>query len=141
MTAMPGYIFYDYQDVNGNPRTLVYDEQAKGWTVDGYTPSVNTHSWAVGVVSQIFTGCADGTVRAMTSSGSEVGNAVVVTPSINGGSARTLKRIGGVVSKGFGEVRDCPDVLCQPLCHADHGRNSREPCHVVHRSRPFFRLY
>lgn len=96
ITVVPGYIFYDYQDVNGSPRTLCYDMEAKGWTVDSYTPVVNCHGWAVGEVNQILLGCVDGTARALDSTGTETGTAIVVTPSVNGGSARTVKRVGGV---------------------------------------------
>lgn len=96
ITLVPGYLFYDYQDVNGTPRTLCYDMEADGWTVDAYTPTVNCHAWAVGDVFQILTGCTDGTLRALDSTGTETGTAIVATPSINGGSARTLKRIGGI---------------------------------------------
>ena len=96
ISMVPGYIFYDYQDIAGTPRTLCYDIEAKGWTVDAYTPTVNFHSWAIGVVNEILVGCTDGTIRTLTSSGTEASSAIVVTPSQNGGSARTLKRIGGV---------------------------------------------
>jgi len=96
IALVPGYIFYNYQDVNGNPRTLCYDIEAKGWTVDAYTPPVNFHSWAIGQVNQILVGCTDGTVRALDSTGTETGTAICVTASQNGGSQRTLKRIGGV---------------------------------------------
>lgn len=96
VSMVPGYIFYNYQDVNGNPRTLCYDMEAKGWTTDSYTPVVNYHSNAVGVVNQILVGCVDGTIRAFDSTATELSNAVVATPSVDGGSGRTLKRIGGV---------------------------------------------
>lgn len=96
ITIVPGYIFYDYQDVTGVQRTLVYDQEAKGWSVDSYTPLVNTHSWAVGDIYDILVGCSDGTVRALDSTGTETGNAIVATSCQNGGSPRTVKRIGGV---------------------------------------------
>lgn len=96
IAVVPGYVYYDYQDVNGTPRTLCYDMEARGWTTDEYDPTVNCHAWAVGEVNQILCGCTDGTVRALDSTGTETGTAVVVSPSVNGGSARTLKRIGGV---------------------------------------------
>lgn len=96
ITCVPGYIFYDYQDASGNPWTLCYDMDAKGWTVDSYTPPVNCHAWAIGDVFQILAGCTDGTARALDSTGTEVGSAICVTSSQNGGSARTVKRIGGV---------------------------------------------
>ena len=96
IALVPGYIFYDYQDTTGTPRTLVYDWEAKGWSVDAYNPTVNVHAWAIGDVYQILTGCTDGTVRALDSTGTETGTAIISTPCQNGGSPRTIKRIGGV---------------------------------------------
>lgn len=96
ITLVPGYIFYDYQDVNGNPRHLVFDMEAKGWSIDVYAPEVNCHAWAIGQVNQILMGCVDGSLRTFDSTLSGTSSCIVVTPSVNGGSARTLKRIGGV---------------------------------------------
>ncbi|MGC9293308.1 MAG: hypothetical protein ACP5EP_11410, partial [Acidobacteriaceae bacterium] len=56
ITIVPGYIFYDYQDTTGTPRTLVFDMEAKGWIVDSYVPAVNCHGSVVGV-NQILCGC------------------------------------------------------------------------------------
>lgn len=95
ISLVPGYIFYDYQDTAGTPRTLVYDMEAKGWVVDSYTPAVNCHALAVGV-NQILCGCTDGTVRAFESAGTESGTAIIMTPAENKGSTRVVKRIGGV---------------------------------------------
>jgi hypothetical protein len=95
ITFIPGYIFYDYQDTSGDPRTLVYDMEAKGWNVDVTNPVANCHALPV-EANQILLGCVDGTVRAFDSGGTEEGSAIVATPSVNGGSARKVKRIGGV---------------------------------------------
>jgi hypothetical protein len=95
ITLVPGYLFYDYQDVNGNPRTLVYDMEAKGWSVDVTSPVANCHSSPV-ADNQILVGCVDGTIRAFDTNGSEAGIAVVATPSVNGGSARKIKRVGAI---------------------------------------------
>jgi hypothetical protein len=95
IAVTPGYIFYNYQDVNGNPRTLVYDIEGKGWSVDSYTPTVNCHLYAVGTADMHYAGCTDGTVRPFISNGAEVGTSIIVTRSENGGSARVQKIIGG----------------------------------------------
>ena len=108
IVIVPGYIFYNYQDVNGNPRTLVYDMEAKGWNVDTYTPTVNCHSWAIGDVYRILVGCTDGTARALDSAGTETGSAIVSTGSQNGGSPRTVKRIGGVFLRALAAVGITP---------------------------------
>lgn len=96
ITLVPGYIFYDYQDSSANRWTLCYDMDGQGWTVDAYNPTVNCHAWAVGGSFQILAGCTDGSARALDSTGTETGSAICVTSSQNGGSARTLKRIGGI---------------------------------------------
>lgn len=90
----PGYIFYDYQDTTGTPRTLVYDLEAKGWCVDVYSPIANVHCWAVGV-NQLLLGCTDGTVRRL-GDGGEIGSAILATRCENGGDARALKRVGDI---------------------------------------------
>jgi hypothetical protein len=95
ITMIPGYLFYNYQDVSGNPRTLVYDFEAKGWSVDVTNPVANCHSLPV-EANQILVGCVDGTVRAFDNAGTETGTAIVATGCQNGGSPRTVKRIGGV---------------------------------------------
>lgn len=96
ITVVPGYIFYNYQDTTATPRTLVYDMEAKGWTVDAYTPTVNCHSWVTGPEYEILVGCTDGTARLFDSTATEASTAIVATRSENGGSSRVIKRIGGV---------------------------------------------
>src|SRR6185312_2525607 len=95
IACVPGYIFYDYQDTTGIPRTLVFDMEAKGWVVDVYTPTVNCHALATGV-NQILCGCTDGTIRAFDTAGTENQTAVIITRSENKGSTRIVKRVGGV---------------------------------------------
>lgn len=104
ISIVPGYIFYDYQDSTGTQRTLVYDVEAKGWCVDAYSPPVNCHSWAVGNVNEILAGCADGTVRFFDSTASESEQTIIATPSENGGSPRTVKRVGGVFLRALAAV-------------------------------------
>jgi hypothetical protein len=97
ISIIPGYIFYNYQDKLGTQRTLVYDMEAKGWSVDDYSPRVNCHALAIGQVNEVLCGCADGTVRIIdASTGTESGVAVIATRSENAGSTRTIKRIGGI---------------------------------------------
>ncbi|HEY3620720.1 MAG TPA: hypothetical protein VGK96_28285 [Candidatus Sulfotelmatobacter sp.] len=100
LSLAAGYLYYDYQDTNGNPRTLVFDTEGKGWTVDAYTPPVNVHSWQVGQnINAVLVGCTDGTVRTMGSGNTEAQNAIIVTKSENGGDSRAIKRIGDVFLK------------------------------------------
>jgi hypothetical protein len=100
LTLTPSYLFYNYQDTTGTPRTLVYDLDAKGWSVDVYTPPVNTHLWTVGSPARLLTGCSDGTVRLLGGPGEQNGTAIITTRSENGGDARALKRVGDIFFKG-----------------------------------------
>jgi hypothetical protein len=96
ITIIPGYVFYNFQDVTATPRTLVYDLAAKGWSVDVYTPVVNCHSWEVGpAANSVLVGCVDGTIRELNGGGAEVGTAIIMTRSENGGNTRVKKRLGG----------------------------------------------
>ena len=107
ITFVTGYIYYDYQDTNGNPRTLVYDMAGKGWSVDLTNPVANCHTLPV-KDNQVLLGCVDGTVRAFDANGTEIGTAIVSSPSINGGSARTTKRIGGVFVRALSDAGITP---------------------------------
>lgn len=108
IAIVPGYIFYDYQDTTGTARTLVYEMESKGWTVDVYSPLVNCHAWGVGSENWILAGCTDGTARIFDSTSTETASAIVATPSINGGSARTIKRIGGVFLRALAATEITP---------------------------------
>jgi hypothetical protein len=97
LTLTPSYLFYNYQDTTGTARTLVYDIQAKGWSVDAYVPTANCHLWTVGSPSRLLLGCTDGTVRLLGGGGgAEFSEAIICTRSENGGDARALKRVGDV---------------------------------------------
>jgi hypothetical protein len=101
ITISVGYIYYNYQDINGTPRTLVYDIEGKGWSVDSYSPAVNCHLWQMGQVNQTLCGCVDGTIRAMANGGGEASTSIVMTRSENSGDSRALKRIGDVFLKAL----------------------------------------
>lgn len=92
-----GYLYYDYQDINGNPRTLVYDVVMGGWSVDVYQFVVTTHEVEEGPnINGTYTGCNDGSVRVLTNNGVEVATSVILTASFNGGDARANKMLGDV---------------------------------------------
>ena len=95
-----GYLYYDYQDVNGDPRTLVYDAAAKGWSVDVGTPAFTVHAPIVGQgANGTYTGCVDGSVRMLSGEASEAATSVVATLSDNAGDDRAFKRLGDVFVK------------------------------------------
>ena len=98
-----GCWFYDYQDTTGTPRTLVYDEAGKGWSVDVGNPLFTVHAPVEGRAEGTYVGCNDGTVRQLLSGGTEAVTSVIATGSQNGGDARAYKQIGDVFIKASSE--------------------------------------
>jgi hypothetical protein len=102
MAYANGYLYYDYQDVNGNPRTLVFDTIAKGWSVDVGEFPFTVHALEEGPeTNTVMVGCTDGSVRVLGSGNPEDCMSVVVTASQNSGEARALKRIGDIFLKAI----------------------------------------
>jgi hypothetical protein len=97
-----GYIYYDYTGTDGSPHTLVFDEAAKGWSVDVGVPAFTAHAqdYAPGL-SDTVVGCVDGSVRLLQSGGTEAAVSVVATGADNAGDARSMKRIGDVFIKAI----------------------------------------
>lgn len=92
-----GYLYYDYQDVNGVPRTLVYDVAGKGWSVDLGEPNFTAHAPDEGSgANDTVVGGADSTVRLLQAGGSEAAGSIIATGAVNAGDARALKRLGDV---------------------------------------------
>lgn len=95
LSCATGYVYYDYVDVNGNPRTLCYDVSAQGWIWDVYQFPVTVHALEEGPnVNDTLIGCQNGTIRRLDSHGAEVANAVVLMPSWNAGDGRAQKHWG-----------------------------------------------
>lgn len=95
-----GYLFYDYEDTTGTPRTLVFDQIAGGWSVDVGQFPFQSHAWEEGPQTNTFmVGCSDGTVRVLGSGNSETCTSVVIPGCQNAGDARAFKRIGDVFVK------------------------------------------
>lgn len=90
-----GYLYYDYQDSSGTPRTLVLDVAGGGWVVDTYQYPAILHVKQEGA-NGVLTCNADGSVRALTGSGAEQVNCVVLTPAMNSGDARAAKTFGDI---------------------------------------------
>ena len=85
-------------------QTLVFDEAAKGWSVDVGSPPFFVHGVDYGAslgtpTSDTVVGCGDGTIRILQADGTEVATTVVATGADNAGDARALKRIGDVFLK------------------------------------------
>ena len=109
LTYQNGYLYYDYTGSDGTPHTLVFDEAAKGWSVDVGNPVFVCHGSDYGAssgnpVSDTLVGCVDGSVRNLQSGGGEIVASVVATGADNAGDARALKRIGDVFVKALIEA-------------------------------------
>ena len=95
MYSIGAYVYFDFVGTDGVAHTLVFDEAAKGWVYDLYTPSVTVHATNEGQsVQGVLAGCNDGTIRQMASGGTEVATAVFLTPAENFGDARANKNVG-----------------------------------------------
>jgi hypothetical protein len=80
-----GYMYWDYQGTDGYPHTLVFDEKAEGWIYDLYNPAATIHASNEGQSQQgILVGCTDGTVRQLTSGGTETITGTIATPAFGG---------------------------------------------------------
>jgi len=101
MNVANGYVYYDYLDMSGNPRTLVYDIQAGGWAVDVYQYPAFVHVLEEGAnVNGTLIGCQNGFVMAMSDSGAEVCTSVLLMPSVNAGDTRAPKYFGDIYIEG-----------------------------------------
>jgi hypothetical protein len=79
------YIYYDYKGTDGLFHTLVFDEAAMGWVIDAYTPSATIHASNEGQSQQgVLVGCSDGSVRQLSSGGTETITGIVATPAFGG---------------------------------------------------------
>jgi hypothetical protein len=96
-----GYLYYDYQDSTGTPRTLVFDMAGGGWSVDVYQHPATIHVLEEGPnVNTTLVGCSDGTIRTLSSAGTETASSVLLTPCMNVGDARANKTLGDIFLKG-----------------------------------------
>jgi hypothetical protein len=97
LTYQPGYIYYDYTGIDNAPHTLVFDEAAKGWSVDVGAVPFTCHGidYDPGV-SDTIVGRSDGSLCILQAGGTEAATSVVATGADNAGDARALKRVGDV---------------------------------------------
>lgn len=84
-----GYMYYDYRSSDNIQRTLVFDIAAMGWVWDVYATPVICRGQNEALSTQgILCGCTDNTVRLMTSDGTELADAVWLTPAWDKGDTR-----------------------------------------------------
>jgi hypothetical protein len=91
-----GFLYWDYIDTHGSPRTLVYSVEAKGWVPDVYHVPATCHADAEGNAIGVYMGCSDGTLRQLQSAGTEDSRVVLVTPCFNAGDTRADKQFGDI---------------------------------------------
>ncbi len=119
------YLYYDYQGTDSNPHTLVFDLQAMGWVWDLYDIPATIHAADEGPSSQgTLVGCSDGTIRLLSSVGTETITGIVQTPAIGGrgfehtgmmvceySSTSTITLTGFPVDEGNGSYGPIPITL------------------------------
>lgn len=101
------FLYADYQDSTGNPRTLVWDSRTGGWSQDSYANSVSLH-YAVEdqvgtlesspqVYARLVMGDLLGNFLQSSPSTNDAGttiNALIYTPEWDGGDPRALVQFG-----------------------------------------------
>jgi hypothetical protein len=96
-----GYLYYDYKDTTGTPRTLVFDIAALGWVWDVYEYPAIVHILEEGPnVNGTLTGNADGSIRALTNTGAEQANSVLLTKAEVAGDVRAQKHWRDIYIEG-----------------------------------------
>lgn len=89
-----GYMYYDYLDNVSIPRTLVWDIAARGWVWDINFPPISARTTNEGLSTQgTLVGCQDGSVRFLSSAGTESAVATVLTPAIGGVGWQTMYEV------------------------------------------------
>lgn len=101
-----GYLYYDYEDIDSTPITLVYDEVAQGWSIDVGENAFTVHALEEGPkTNTTMVGTLDGgsvgSVRVLGSGNPEVCTSVVIPGSQNAGDARAQKELGDVFIKAI----------------------------------------
>jgi hypothetical protein len=96
LSCARGYLYYDYQDINGNSSTLVFDIAAMGWVVDQYQWPVAVHALEEGPnINTTLAGCTDGSVRRFATTGAETtSGCTLLMPCDNAGDVRAPKKWG-----------------------------------------------
>ena len=84
-TYQNGYMYWSFVGTDSAYHTLVFDEAAMGWIWDSYSTAVSSYAANEGEsVQGILVGCEDGTIRQISSSGTETVTGTVITPAIGG---------------------------------------------------------
>ena len=115
-----GYMYWDYQGLDGNPHTLTFDIGAMAWIWDISNPPSTCHTPNEGESIQgCLVGCADGTVRQYLSSGAETVTGTVLTPAVGG---KGFQHIGQMVVE-YSSVQ----ALALSFIVVDEGNGSYAP--------------
>jgi hypothetical protein len=112
-----GFLYYDYIGIDSAPHTLVFDTSTMGWVWDTPTPAATVHASDDGFsVQGVLAGCVDGSVRNLSSAGTETVTAVVQTGALG---FRGYGHCGAVVL----EYSSTADITLN-INAADEGNNS-----------------
>ncbi len=119
-----GRLYYDYVDTTNVPRTLVFDTEAMGWIWDVYQWPATVHAANQGFSQQgTLVGCNDGSVRLMSSAGTETGTFTVQTGAVGG---RGYMHMGGLVVE-----YSAPSPITLNCYAADSGNGSYGPSTIT----------
>lgn len=92
------YLYFDYTEVAGSLRSLVYDRTRKGWMFDNYNPGILAHFDDSGPTTYgVVCGDADGRIYQMTGNVDRDGLAIdaeVWPEMVDGGQHRVEKQFG-----------------------------------------------
>ena len=92
LNSLSGEVFYTVNEEVEGDATLVFDEAAMGWILDTKTPEATAYAPNEGQSIQgILVGCTDGTVRMLTSGGTESVTGKVLSSSIGGSGWQHIK--------------------------------------------------
>lgn len=95
-----GYLYADYQDSSAGYWTLVcdlHDLKNPAWSVDQYAAPAAIHADTTGQNIGTATGCTDGGIRPLASSGvEESSNMILAMPAFDAGDIRATKCFGDI---------------------------------------------
>ena len=119
-----GFLYYDYQGLDAGRHTLVFDIAAMAWIWDAYSVPATAHATNEAQSTQgTLVGCSDGSIRQMSSGGSEAVTATVLTPAIGGEGWQHLRNINL-------EYRSAAPITLNCLA-ADAGNGSYGPASIT----------
>jgi hypothetical protein len=104
LSAQDGYVYFDYLDVLGASRTMVFAESLGAWLPDVYATGVGSRFATTGDAEhRLLVGTRDNRIVEVSTTTTDVGTAIacsVRTPSETMGDPRILKQFGDIMFDG-----------------------------------------